>query len=120
MTESQLTLSGMRFHAYHGCLPEEAVRGGEYRVDFSCPVDTAAASSEDNLGDTLDYAQIYAAVQSVMGRRVNLIETLAENIVREIAEKFPWLETFTLSVSKIDPPVGGPCEAATVTITYRR
>ena len=32
MMEGLLELKGMRFHAFHGCLPQERVDGGEYPV----------------------------------------------------------------------------------------
>ena len=44
MMEGLLELKGMRFHAFHGCLPQERVDGGEYLVDFSVRLDVEAAS----------------------------------------------------------------------------
>ena len=57
-----IELTGMKFHAFHGCLPEERIAGAGYLVDFSCEYDISAAAESDCLADTLDYGAVYDIV----------------------------------------------------------
>ena len=116
MMEGLLELKGMRFKAFHGCLPEERVHGGEYMVDFSVRLSLDRASESDALGDTLDYSCIYSLVRSEMEQPSNLIEHVAARIAASIRREFPALEPFTLKLTKLAPPVGGVCEGASITL----
>lgn len=113
---SRLELTGMRFYAYHGCLESERREGAEYMVDFRCTLDTAAAEQSDDLADTLDYSRIYAIAAQQMAVPSNLLEHVAGRIADAIAAEFPALEGFEVSVSKKNPPVGGECEWAKITV----
>ena len=116
MMEGLLELKGMRFKAFHGCLPEERVHGGEYLVDFSVRLPLDRASESDALGDTLDYSHIYSLVRSEMEQPSNLIEHVAARIAASIRREFPALKPFTLKLTKLAPPVGGVCEGASITL----
>lgn len=106
----------MRFHAFHGVLPSEKEEGGEYIVDFRCSMDLEPAAASDDLADTLDYSAVYRIAQECMAKPSNLIENVAGRIRDAIAEAFPQLPAFEVTVSKLQPPVGGHAEAARVTL----
>lgn len=112
----KIELLGMHFKAYHGCLPEERVNGGEYVVDFRCSVNPESAIQTDDLEDTLDYSAVYRIVAEQMAIPSNLLEHVAGRILDAIEEAFPELEEFEISVSKLNPPVGGPVDCARVTL----
>ena len=116
MMEGYIELSGMRFWAYHGCLESERLEGNEFVVDFRCPGDFGAASASDKLEDTLDYSRVYEIVAEQMKEPSRLLEHLCCRIARSLQEEFPSLEHFELTVSKKNPPVGGACEWAKVSI----
>lgn len=112
----RIELSGMRFYAYHGCLESERRLGAEYMVDFSCETSIHAASRSDNLADTVDYSRIYAIVAREMETPSNLLEHVVGRIADSIRASFPQLESIEVRVSKKNPPVGGECEWARVTV----
>ena len=112
----RIELTGMYFRAFHGCLESERLQGGDFLVDFSCELDTSAAERSDNLADTLDYSRIYAIAQREMQVPSNLLEAVAGRIADAIQAEFPWLGEFEVRVSKKNPPVGGNCEWAKVTV----
>ena len=114
--KSLLELNGMRFHAFHGCLEHERLEGGEYSVDFSAEIDTQQAFLTDRLDTTLDYARVYDIVAAQMAIPSNLIENVAERIFRAIEKEFPQLEHFSVSLSKLNPPVSGPVGKARITL----
>jgi dihydroneopterin aldolase len=114
--EGQIELCGMHFWAYHGCLESERREGNEFVVDFRCPSDFGAAAASDNLEDTLDYSRVYEVVAAQMKEPSNLLEHLCCRIAESLQKEFPSLEHFELTVSKKNPPVGGECEWAKVSI----
>ena len=111
-----IELSGMKFHAFHGCLPRERERGAEYLVDFKCRLDIAAAAASDNLEDTLDYGRIYSLVSARMAVPSNLLEKVASDIADSIQSEFPRIQWFSVRVAKLNPPTDGPCEYSAVTV----
>ena len=111
-----IQLDGMRFHAFHGCLPEERENGGEYTVDFSCRRDISDAVCSDNLEDTLDYGAVYDIVASEMAVPSNLLENVAGRIAVAVKACFPELENIKVKVTKLNPPVAGPADSSSVTV----
>ena len=112
----KIELVGMRFRAFHGCLPSERENGGDYLVDFSCSVNPETAIQTDDLSFTLDYSAVYSIVAEQMASPSNLLEHVAGRIRDAIEEAFPELEEFEVSIAKLAPPVGGPAECARVTL----
>ena len=112
----KIELLGMRFHAFHGCLPSERENGGEYLVDFRCNINPETAIQTDELEYTLDYSAVYKIVAEQMALPSNLLENVAGRIRDAIEEAFPELEEFEISVAKLAPPVGGPADCARVTL----
>ena len=115
-----IELEGMEFKAYHGCLPQEKVRGNNFIVDFRGELDLSAAVESDNLEDTLNYADIYDIVSEEMSITSELLENVAGRIVKSIAARFPQLESFSIRVSKSTPPVAGIVQWSRVTLFHKR
>ena len=113
---SRLELTGMRFYAFHGCLESERRIGTEYLVDFACELDTSLAEKSDELGHTLDYSLVRAIVAREMAVPSNLIEHVAGRIADALQAEIPGLEHFEVTVSKKNPPVGGECQWARITV----
>ncbi|MCH5173668.1 MAG: dihydroneopterin aldolase [Bacteroidales bacterium] len=113
----KIELCGMKFFARHGCLEQERLYGGEFLVDFSCSIDTSAAETSDELADTVDYGRIYEIIERQIRTPSRLLEHVAGRIADSIsAEGLPGLEHFEVRVSKKNPPVGGVCEWARVSV----
>ncbi|HEX2185323.1 MAG TPA: dihydroneopterin aldolase [Chloroflexota bacterium] len=73
------------------------------------------------MGDTVNYAQVYRIAKQVMeGPSKNLIEALAEEIARRIAERCEGVEVIRVRVRKPEVPLkGSVLAAATVEIERR-
>lgn len=113
---STLELTGMRFYAYHGCLPQERLTGTEYLLDFRCELDTRKAEASDDLADALDYSRIYAVAARQMETASNLIEHVAGRIADALQTEIPELKHFEITLAKKNPPVGGECQWARITV----
>lgn len=111
-----MELSGMEFHAYHGCLESERKEGNTFIVDFKAEYYIRKAAKSDDLKDAADYGQIYKIVEREMSVPCNLLETVAARTVKAIHNEFPHnFQRIKVTVSKQNPPVGGKCEWSRVT-----
>ena len=112
-----MELRGMEFRARHGCLEKERLYGNVFRVDFKAEYPLRDVSRSDDLADAANYAAIYGIIEREMAIPANLLESLARRIAEAIRLEFKdSLGTIELSVSKRNPPVGGKCEWATITV----
>lgn len=113
-----LELEGMEFRAFHGCLERERIAGNDFVVDFKGEMDMSAAAASDNLEDALNYALIYDLIAEEMARPSNLLEHVADRIVKAIEKEFPQLTRFSIRVSKKRPPVDGIVQWSRITLHY--
>lgn len=118
--KGSIELTGMEFHAFHGCLPEERQKGNRFTVDFRCCCDLGKAATSDRLEDTVDYGAVYDIVATQMAVPSNILEHVAGRILRAIGEAFPELDEFSISVAKSNPPVNGPAAISRVTLYHKK
>jgi dihydroneopterin aldolase len=111
-----LKVKGINIYAYHGCLPEEAVIGGDYMVNVTLKGDFTRAAVNDNLADASDYVQVYQIVKREMNIRANLIENVAKRIAEHLKAAFPAVEHFSIEVIKKNPPIGGEVDEVSITV----
>ena len=115
-----ITLRGLRVRGYHGVLPEERRDGQLFVVDAVLHVDTSAAARTDDLGDTVDYADLaHRLVAIVGGEPVNLIETLADRLASCCLDN-ALVHRVEITVHKPDAPVGWDVDDVVVTVVRER
>ena len=74
----------MTFYGFHGVNPAEKELGQRFVVDLDIFSDLAKAGQTDDLGDTVDYSEVYRTVRDVVeGPSHNLLES----VVAAIAER---------------------------------
>jgi len=121
MIPDTLTLSRLRFFAYHGVLPEEVARGQEFEVTVRLELPLAEAGRTDDLARTVDYRRVHEVVRSVMaGPPRQLVEALAESIAAEILRAFSPVTAVAVEVVKPRPPVDFAMEKLVVSIFRTR
>ncbi|MEZ4721424.1 MAG: dihydroneopterin aldolase [Flavobacteriales bacterium] len=101
-----IEVKGLKFHAFHGCHPEERRVGGPFEVDVQIEADITKAAGSDNLEQAIDYVRIMGLVQTEMNNRCDLIETVAVNIGNSIRANLGVVGSIRVAVRKIQPPVG--------------
>lgn len=114
--KAKVELLGMEFFARHGVLEAERRDGNTFRVDVSYEYDAAEAAKGDDLGNAVDYSDIYTTVRLEMEIPSDLLENVAYRIKKTIESEHPEVSDVKVSISKKNPPVGGPCEWSKVTI----
>ncbi len=107
---STITIEGMEFHAFHGCLPEEAITGNTFIIDVYLETDTSKAEKSDDLNDTVNYSTVYEIVNNEMAINSKLLEHVGRRILNSLQSKLPEIEYAEVKVSKKNPPIGGQVE----------
>ena len=111
-----IKLKNIRTFSYHGCLIEESKIGSDYRVDLKVKTDLKKSSKSDTLEDTVDYVHLNKIVVEEMAIRSNLLEHVAQRIIKRVFEEILIVSYVNIAVSKLNPPIGGDVEAVTIEI----
>ncbi len=116
----QIAVRGIRAFGYHGVLPEERAQGQLFVVDAVLTMDTHFAAASDDLGLTVDYAELAQRLVSIVeGDPVNLIETLAQRLADACLNE-ERVGAVEITVHKPDAPAGVPFGDISVTINRDR
>ena len=111
---SCIFLNGLRFHAFHGVIPQERLTGNDYRVDLKIDFPLEKAVGSDDVNDTLNYATVYTAIKEEMDVPTQLIERVAYRIADRLFRTFKTINEVEIKVEKCNPPMGADCEGAGV------
>ena len=111
-----IALEGLEFFAYHGVTGEEQKIGNRYQIDIQIVTDFSEAADNDKLRDTVDYSSLYEIISEVMKIKSRLLEHIAKLIISTVRERYPTIDRIEVAVSKFNPPIGGVCTRAKVTL----
>ena len=111
-----IQVHGIRTYAYHGCLEEEKIIGGNYIIDVDVFCDFKSAAIEDNLNKTIDYVNVKDIVVLEMKSPFKLIETVAYNIINHLKTKFIQIDKCRIKIKKINPPINGDVDFVAVIV----
>ncbi|MEZ0007436.1 dihydroneopterin aldolase [Flavobacterium sp. 28YEA47A] len=115
-----IKLKNIRTYSFHGCLVEESKIGSDYSVDLEIKTDMRKSMETDELHDTVDYVHLNKIVMEEMAIRSKLLEHVAHRIVERIFREIASVSRIIVSVSKINPPIGGDVEAVTIQLEEYR
>ena len=118
-SESYVFLKNVRFHAFHGVMPQERQVGGDFLLSLRVgyPIDKAMES--DDVADTLNYATLFDLAKREMDIPSQLLEHVAGRIVKAITTTFPEVTSIDLELTKQNPPMGADCEGAGVVLKIK-
>ena len=97
-------LSDLIFFSHHGAYDGEHQAGGEFKVDLSVSY-TEKKKKFDSIGDILNYEGLFYIVREKMGAPTPLLEAVAQSIITEIHEKYPFVKEINISIFKLQPPI---------------
>ena len=115
-----IKVNNIKLYAFHGCLDEEAKIGSEYSVDVKVKADLKKSAKTDELEDTVDYVHLNHIVKEEMAIRSKLLEEVAQRILNRFFKEIKMIRKATVSVSKINPPIGGNVEEVVIILTKKR
>ena len=114
---AKIIIAGIKLYGYHGCMDEEGKIGRTFIVDVALDADLKQAALSDKLHDTINYVTIYEIVKEEMVVRSKLLEHVAKRIHIHLRNKFPQVTKAEVKVTKLDPPINGIVESASVVIS---
>lgn len=120
LTMGIIKLKNIRTYSFHGCLVEESKIGSDYSVDLEIKTDMRKSMETDELLDTVDYVHLNKIVMEEMAIRSKLLEHVAHRIVQRVFREIASVSRIIVSVSKINPPIGGDVEAVTIQLEEYR
>ena len=118
-TGDRISLTGITAFGYHGVFDAERRQGQKFVVDVSCLIDLSSAASNDDLGDTIDYAALFEIINTTMQKPVDLLETLVQTLASEVHRAFSQTKEIKVSVEKLNPPIDKFTGTATVSYIAR-
>lgn len=116
LMSSKIYLRNVRFHAFHGVLPQEGIVGNDYLVNLVVDYDFSSAMKTDDLQETLNYAEVYQKVREEMAVPSKLLEHVAGRIAHRLFSDFPEIQKLQLSITKVNPPMGADSDGAGVEV----
>lgn len=116
----KISLEGLEFHAFHGVYPHERESGNWFEVDLSVEANITESANEDDLARTVNYETLYQFVKEEMEKPSKLLETVAGKIVERVLQEISEVSQVEIKISKINPPIGGKCKKASVSLFRKR
>jgi dihydroneopterin aldolase len=100
-----IEISGIRSYGYTGYFPEEQVLGQWFEVDLTIWMDLSVTGSDDQLGNTLNYADVVERVTNLLETsRFKTIEKLNAVIIEAVLAFDPVQKVHSRLV-KVTPPI---------------
>jgi dihydroneopterin aldolase len=116
----KVALEGLEFHAYHGVYPHERSSGNKFEVDVIVDTEFLDTAFQDDLSGTINYETLYAIVHEEMAKPSKLLETVGHAIAKKALVSFHIAKAVEVRISKFNPPIGGVCKKAVVTVTQKK
>ncbi len=120
LTVGYITLRNVRFHAFHGVLPQERGVGADFLLSLRVAYPIGRAIESDEVDDTLSYAALFDIAKREMAIPSQLLEHVAGRVVKAVAEAFPAVTAIDLELLKQNPPMGADCDGAGVEMHWER
>jgi len=113
----EINLNDAEFFAHHGYYPEEQILGSRFMVDISVSFPPQGDLGEDEIGNTVNYEQLYNIACDEMKITRKLIETVAQAIYAKIKSEFPFVFKIRVCLRKMDPPLKGKVGHSSVIVS---
>jgi len=113
----KVSLHGAEFFAYHGFYPEEQLLGNKFVLDIDVEFDPTSDMTADEIGDTVNYEQLYHIAGAEMKQTRKLLEAVAQSIADDIRSDFPFINKIRVELKKLNPPLKGRVAYSSVTVT---
>ena len=103
---AKLSIVNLEYYAYHGVKKEEKKLGGKFQVDVDLHYDSKNAVINDDINYAVNYEEItFSVSELVLNESYDLIETLANEILNTIFDKFESVMIATVRIRKLNVPM---------------
>lgn len=115
-TTGYIILRDVRFHAFHGVMPQERTVGADFTLNLRIGYDISRAMETDDVEDTLSYAEVYNLLSREMAVPSRLLEHVAGRVASRLMEDYSGIQSVDLRIMKDNPPMGADSGGAGVEI----
>ncbi|HEX9510105.1 MAG TPA: dihydroneopterin aldolase [Puia sp.] len=98
-------LHNLIFSGNHGVFKEELATGNTFEVHLDVLYDEKDRPFE-SLETIVNYVTLFSIIKQRMHQPSPLLEKIADEIIRKIKEQYPFLREITLSIYKLQAPIG--------------
>ena len=112
-----IELNELEFYAYHGVYEEEKEKGNTFIVNLKVTGEFDQAVLADSLEGTIDYEKLFDLVRREMEIPSNLLEHVVGRIRSAIKNAFPEIKSISISLEKLNPPIGGNLKSTRITLS---
>lgn len=110
----------MRFHTNHGVFAEEKKLGQQLSVDVIVDYDIEHRVENDDLKTTINYASVFYDVKDfVENQQFDLIESLANQLLDLLQQKYPTADDITINIRKGSVPIDGIFDDVQITVSSK-
>jgi len=101
----KVQLHDLEFFAFHGLYSEERIIGNKFIVNLEVVIDEFPEFK--TIEDTVNYVSLFEVIRKIMNHPVNLLEKLAMQIIEEVHLMNNRIDSITISIKKVSPPIKG-------------
>lgn len=112
----KILLEDIEIYAYHGALPEENKIGTTYIINIEIDTNLWKAAESDDLNDTISYADINEIIHQEMTIPSQLLEHVANRIIKKIENEFKTIDKIKIKITKKNPPMRGLMYGASIVL----
>lgn len=121
MSMDKIKISNLEVFANHGVYPEENKLGQKFVISAQLYTSLYEAGCSDALEASVNYGEVCCFIKEFTeSRTYKLLESLAENLARELLLKYDRLQQVDVEIKKPWAPIGLPLESVSVEISRRR
>lgn len=113
-----VALKDVKFYAFHGLYPEEQLTGNHFIVDAE--VTFEPKGNTEDLERTVNYEVLNKILAEEMLNTQKLLETVVRNMIDKILSSYAFVDTITIGIRKINPPMPGEIGHSFVQLKYQR
>ena len=111
-----VALKDVKCFALHGYYPEEQLIGNHFVVDLE--TEFTPQGFDDELAQTVNYEDLNHIILEEMKHTQKLLESVLKNIISNVIELYPFVETVQVSMKKLNPPMPGQIGHSFVKLSY--
>lgn len=111
-----VSLNDVHLFGYHGVLDQEKIVGNDFSITINVNYLTKRIIT-DELDDTISYVDIYDVLTEEFFKPSDLLENLAGRIIDSIINKWRFIHSADVAITKLSPPIPNFCGSATVKLS---
>ena len=115
----KIIIKGLQLYAFHGVMESAKLHGQPFFIDLTAEANLNRVAVNDNIDETVNYAQLIRVVQNVFtSAKFNTIERAAQVICDAVLRNYPLVKRVNVVVKKPQAPVS--CNVEYVAVELER